>query len=109
MTVNPATVADESGKQAAVTGTITITDAIKPSSQQPQPLTPKARCFSCFRPGATAVHMSACLFVQICLHVTCANKSLRSGIADVILMLARLANSEGMNAAGIVLQATAHN
>lgn len=56
MTVNPATVAaDESGKQAAVTGPITIiTDAIKPSSQQPQPPTPKAGCFSCFRPGANA-------------------------------------------------------
>lgn len=55
MTVNPVTVADESGKQAAVTGPITIiTDAIKPFSQQPQPPTPKAGCFSCFRPGANA-------------------------------------------------------
>jgi hypothetical protein len=55
VTVNPATVVDESGKQAVVTGPITIiTDAIKLSSQQPQPPTPKAGCFSCFRHGARA-------------------------------------------------------
>jgi hypothetical protein len=50
--------------------------------------------------------MSAFLFVEIFLHVTCTNKS---GIADVTLMLARHAKSKGMIAAGVGLQAAAFN